>query len=784
MNLTFLCADGLPLVKQYALEPTGELRKTNYPHARDFTSFSDQADDLDDFAVLLLAHGQRGHCLLKGNTTRALTCESRAGSTDSDAPTDWVCLDLDGAQFASPDDFLAAVGLSDVSYVLQWSASSGLSTEPGLRCHLFLQLSRPTSPALLKMWLTHLNLTVPELRASVALTKTASALRWPLDITTCQNDKLLYIAPPSLGPGLTDPHPGSRIQTFHKARATFQPPSGLPTPAALRSSADVLINDLRRAAGMPKRKASVFKIEHGTEYLSKPDNSVVTSSKQERGFTYLNLNGGDSFAYWHPDDNYEFIHNFKGEPVYKTEELLPAYYDDLKRRNYALTAAARATDKKIYLAFRDFDSGLYWNGFYEQDTDRLTLAPAKNEAQLLTFLEIHNLPRPSVIPIWQRVFDPHTPLVIDREAKPYPTVNLFQPSEYMQRTPVPTYTVPPLCDRLFRHVIGDEDELQDHWHNWCACLFQRLDRNFTGWVWHGTQGTGKGLIVNKIFSPLLGHHNMAMKRMEELASDFTGFFENMFLVVVDEIQTSALVQQAKVTSKLKNLMVEPTISVRRMYRDSYMARNYCNMIFTSNMPDPIVVAPDDRRFNVGNYQRDPLVITEEEVDSIAGELTQLYDYWMTYPADHARAKTPLRTQARDDLINTSMASSDIVVRALQQGDLSFFVDQLPDEPVSAGGNTITLLDKKHALTQEYYTLVKELVLNAPDKLTRDQLMVIFRYCVGNVPDTPNKFTSYLRHHQLHTTRIWHAAANKAVYGLKVTWNVDPAWRAQVLPQFV
>jgi SAM-dependent methyltransferase len=119
--------------------------------------------------------------------------------------------------------------------------------------------------------------------------------------------------------------------------------------------------------------------------------------------------------------------------------------------------------------------------------------------------------------------------------------------------------------------------------------------------------------MNRILMPLFGAQNMTMKRMEELEQDFTGFFENVFLVVVDEIQTSASLKQAKITSKLKNLMVEPHISIRKMYREPYMARNYCNMIFTSNMPDPIVVAQDDRRFNVGNYQKKAINITEAEI---------------------------------------------------------------------------------------------------------------------------------------------------------------------------
>ena len=101
---------------------------------------------------------------------------------------------------------------------------------------------------------------------------------------------------------------------------------------------------------------------HGnTEVMLKPDECIITDMKTERGFVYFNLNGGDSWAYYHPSESPEFIYNFKGEPTYKTSELLPQYWAKLTQQ-----AASGAPDAKgnIYLAFREFTSGVYWNGIY------------------------------------------------------------------------------------------------------------------------------------------------------------------------------------------------------------------------------------------------------------------------------------------------------------------------------------------------------------------------------------------------------------------------------------
>jgi hypothetical protein len=73
-------------------------------------------------------------------------------------------LDLDTDHgFESIDAFLEAIGLAGVSYVLHHSSSAGITATPGLRAHVFIQLATPVAPARLKLWLRHLNLTVPGL---------------------------------------------------------------------------------------------------------------------------------------------------------------------------------------------------------------------------------------------------------------------------------------------------------------------------------------------------------------------------------------------------------------------------------------------------------------------------------------------------------------------------------------------------------------------------------------------------------------------------------------------
>jgi hypothetical protein len=57
--------------------------------------------------------------------------------------------------------------------------------------------------------------------------------------------------------------------------------------------------------------------------------------------------------------------------------------------------------------------------------------------------------------------------------------------------------------------------------------------------------------------------------------------------------------------------------------------------------------------------------------------------------------------------------------------------------------------------------------NGKCNIARDELRTLFDYLTDNIPQSPNKFTSLLKHHRIHTTKVW--VNSKAVYGLPVMW---------------
>ena len=777
-DVFFLAADK-PIVKRYEIVPnTGELVKHPYPFVYEVTSYQETCTNLHDLFQHIQKYAKQGDCMVKGKLGRQLVTESRKGTTNPEELTEWICLDLDGIEgYQSVDHFLSDIGCAETDYILQWSSSMGIENKAGFRCHIFMQLDKPVRPQQLKNWLQDLNLSRPTLSGQLQLTKTGNSLRWPLDITTCQNDKLLYIAPPDLGKGITNPFPekGSRGKPA-SPRITFEQrtlkrlslPTNLILQEALRDHTHAKVSELRVAAGLPKMKAVKYKFDGTIEYMANPGQATITDMKEERGFVYFNLNGGDSWAYYHPSDSPEFIYNFKGEPTYKTAELLPQYWAKLTQQ-----AASGAPDAKgnIYLAFREFTSGVYWNGIYDTVNDKLELYPAKSETQLRHFMKNNKMPLGESIPDWRRVFEPNNPNVIDRQAQ---TVNIYNPSEFFKDLqPAPVASPPPIINKIIDHVLGNDMTTLDHFYNWLAVIVQFKTRAGTAWVLQGTQGTGKGLLMHNILTPLFGYENVAAKRMEELESQFTEFMENKFIVFIDEIEAGKSLYHTKVTAKLKNLIVEPMISIRNMYRPAYLAPNFASMIFASNKPSSVEVAPDDRRFNVGVYQENKLQITSPEIDQIDQELAEFYSYLMHYPADPDRARTPLISQSRSTLIDISRTAIDTISDALRAGDLQTLWDHLPSQKSLTPGNA--LIQTK---SQGYRDLIVDVVSNIGnhDKLTRDELYTIFEYTVGNMPTSPNKLTSTLKHHRLHLKPVW--KYNRSVRGIEVNWKVDPAWLAQ------
>lgn len=770
MIVQFLQAS-VPLTKTYS-KVNGDIVKTPYPMTWEFTSHKETVKDLRDLEALIKTHAAKGNCLLKGSIAKPLVKESRAGSTSTNDTTEWLVLDLDGLPefidvttpggqpVSTPmtiDLFLGEMGLQDISYIVQWSASYGIENQK-IRAHVFMMLDKAYTAPLLKQYLIQKNHEVPFLREAMSLTKTGNSISWPLDISACQNDKLIYIAPPVLK-GIKDPMGKQpRITLVKRKFDTLGLASTINTTEMNSKLTHARVNELRTASGLTARKFN-YKTVGQAHVLLKPDEATISEMKIERGFVYFNLNGGDSWAYYHPEDKPDYIHNFKGEPSYLTKELLPDYWLQTTSSSNLRTSSSGIT----YLAFCDVRTGAYWRGTYDTTTDVLDINVAKNETQLRHFALQYGVPLADYVPEWELMFDPNDSVRVDPVNH---TINKFLPSPYMKAQAKKVTKCPPTIFKVMHHALGNDVDITEHFVNWVAYILQKRDRTKTAWVLHGTQGTGKGILTNNILRPIFGAAHTASRRMEELGEKYNQFMAESLLVFVDEVQIKSMQNEKGVMAKLKNFITEEFVPIRAMYSNGVETKNYTNWIFMSNMSDPVMIDKNDRRFNVGAYQPNKLAITDKELEQVDKELQAFHDFLLSYPLDERKAGEVIHSVDRETMISISESSIDTVASAMLDGNFGFFIDNLPTD------DSYQRSALQSNRVEEYRTiLVNLLARTAPDgkcNIARDELRGLFDYVVGNIPVSPNKFTSLLKHHRVHTKVVW--VNSKAVNGLAVQWT--------------
>ena len=464
----------------------------------------------------------------------------------------------------------------------------------------------------------------------ISLNSIGTALLWPIDPSINEASRLIYISPPNCA-GFKDPVP-DRTSVVNKVQGTVT----LPLPKQTQARVTRLTNTLRASMGLGKFKGQV-RTYQGEQVISSIEAATSYETKEDRGFIYFNINGGDSWGYYHPIDNPDVIRNFKGEPNYLTRDLLPEYYAEL--------TGITEENNRSYFAFRHFDSDQYYNGWYDTKGDRYTIAPTSSATKIQHFFLQHGQPVQDYVEDWDFSFDFENPKVIDFEAR---WLNKYQPTDILRTASTNAIKVPPICERIIRHLSNGEVEYQ-HFINWLAAVLQYRRITKTAWIFNGIEGTGKGLLFHKILSPIVGAKHCISKTIDAMEDPFDGYLEECVFLLLDEFRVSDSRKAKSMVASLKNLIVEPVISVRHMRQTARMVRNCINLIIAANERDPMYISPTDRRFNVGVYQPEKLIISNRDIDAIEGELRDFAGYLLSVKINHEWLATPLENAARAKL---------------------------------------------------------------------------------------------------------------------------------------
>lgn len=753
MKLTFLEAS-VPLVKSFSIGKNRQIEKHSYPHVRDFTSHTYDVRNITKFHELLTQHAKQGHCLLKGELSHDLTSQSRAGSTNPGATTDWLCLDVDGLPGVNTaEEFISLLPreFHNVSYIAQYSASMGI-IDKGLSVHLIFMCNQEIRPLVLKQWLTRLNLDTPNMREHLTLTRTQNTLRWPLDITICQNDKLIYIAPPKLGRGVKDTFKGQRIELVKKRSNVLTYDFNNFNPGPLRQDVIKALNEKRKDAGLKPKRQLTEKVYKDVPVLTATTQAEVTGIKEDRGFTYLNLNGGDSWGYYHPTGNPDILYNFKGEPNYLIKELLPEYYAEqkaaLKDQPKEKVDPVQRQGHTTYFAGIDTKSDNPFRGIYHHEEDELEFYPTSKRQHITDFFKQHGQIVPEHLDMWDVVFAYNEDFHVDFKAR---RINSYLKSDYLHGAdPTQATKVPKIIDKVLHHALGNNDECYDHFLHWLGAIFQHRMKTGICWVLHGTQGTGKGIIYNNIITPLIGRDYAARTSLPTMASSsFNGYMENSVFCLIDEAQVSEIEHSEVLKMRIREYISEPQIPINQKNAREYLANNFTNFLIYSNTTEPVYIPSDDRRFSVAVRQNTKLHITKQEVESIEDELQAFADFLIHMEVDLNKATKPLINDARRRVQELTRDTNEEVAQRIMEGDLEFFFDNAPDIEVDG-----ELMDKTHSLLPTYKEAIHEILINLDTgRVSRDAMQTLFFYTAGNIPMSKNKFTKFLAHKGIDTARI-------------------------------
>ncbi len=755
MKVTFLEAK-VPLTKTFRLVD-GEIDKDGHPKIVPYLSHHYEVShtDLQQFFELVQHHAALGHCWQKGNATEKLEWTRRADRTDPNEPTRILVLDLDGVK--GLDDIptlLRYLKLGSPDYIVQYSSSMGVLPGKGLSAHIFVLLDREYLPSELKDWLRHRNFAIPELAAGIKLSKNGNALRWTLDVTTCQSDKLIYIAPPICEAGVVDGFKGERIRLVRQETRTARLDQEGYTPESNSQRTQAKMDELRKLAGLKARPWDKTREERGENYMPNPDKATVSGTKDRGEYVSVNLNGGDSWGYWHRKENPYFLYNFKGEPVFRIKDISPDYWASLQR------AHRREVDSGgiEYLAFRDIKRSKYYNGTYDRATDQLELYEADSEGQLFSYLKEHGQSLPDVIPTWKVEYDPHDPVRVDPKRK---WLNLYQPSEFERRWGKErrqVAEVPALARKFIWHAVGCSEECYERFLNWLACIVQHKDRTQTAWLLHGVQGTGKGYIFNELMRPALGMNNTMTTNLENFEGQFNAFLENKLLICVDESDMQASALASVLEGKFRQYITEPKTPIRAMRKTTYEVASYLNFLIFANETAGVNIVDHDRRYNVAPYQDFRIDTTDEEYQQAKNDAWDFYCYLRTRAADVQLAKTAIMNDAKRQVAAQSKSSVEEFTKAWRNGNLDFFVAYIPSELEGFSR-------PQQDLALSYRKVVE--AMGAWAAVSRDELHILGRWLIDKCPQSPNKFTKMLQMHRIEIHEI--SRDGKKFRGTETHW---------------
>lgn len=192
----------------------------------------------------------------------------------------------------------------------------------------------------------------------------------------------------------------------------------------------------------------------------------------------------------------------------------------------------------------------------------------------------------------------------------------------------------------------------------------------------GTQGCGKSYIAD-VMAAVLGRQNVRQLDASQVLEDgFNGWGNEAQLVVLEEVRVVGE-SRFKVMNKLKPLITNSTVSIRRMYREAVNVKNVTNYLLLTNFQDSLPVDENDRRYFVihsplqTKAQKDAVVAPHlpemwKCLETNASGLRAMFEEWQISEDFRPDGDAP-NTASKSELVrNTETPIASLLRRLLEE----------------------------------------------------------------------------------------------------------------------
>lgn len=790
--ITFIsAADGKRLAKR--VTPKTTVAAPNVKLLNSETHYiSPDLNGLKELYDLLVYASSQGKAMHKGPLRKKLENESRAGQTDTTALTQLLILDIDGwpmhekVERPLTKEKLRLIAdrvvtripeLGHVSYIAHASSSIGLKSDViEAKVHLFFLLNETLFPSAIKEYLKHLNLSLEAFSAHLKLSTNMTSLRWIIDPVMADNARILYIAPPILenieSPFSDDDDRWVLIER-ETAVANITPAIAEIVPQINEAKATDKITALRRDVGLkrhtPKYRAMRNADGAIVQVLSNPESISLVYVRHTDRWVIFNINttdrAGDSNAYYCPIDNPDIVYNFKSEPPFEMAIAAPATYEWFHEK---FAEQIKNSGREYPLVFRDFQTDKHYQVLVDYNKDEVVRARPIAPANIKDWLDDMGHSTPDPIPTWDFIFDPQNDRVIDKHNR---RLNKYQRTELMKNLlpildkhkihysdlPAGVDDLCPTIALLIRHVCGGGEQEFAHFLHWLAVVLQTRDRTDTAWIFSGVQGTGKGMLFEKVLKPIIGDQYAVTKRVDHLEDQFNEYSETALIQVYDEFKLSHSKSADKMLDIIKDMITNPVKTIRRMQVSGYQVKNHTNYLFFSNHTDVIRIEQGDRRLNVTPPQMLPLRLAHPELmetlaEQLTAEVPAFASYLMHMQVSVEVVRAPLNNEAKDNMRRASIAWHEQFCMAIREGNLDFFIEEFFDA-VDTGVISSRPLEEmnRDAVKKIILRWMRDSLTQARSIVPADHIQVVFETMGGQLT-TRKKFARLLSCNDLPTIR--------------------------------